>query len=460
MTSYSKIMKDKASSLTKQLFLLGTLSILGACGSTQPSNQQAVAVSNASSPTEARQSASSIDSQAVSMLIQISASLARKNQQPDVWRKDISNYESQKVARATSKYVDLSDRVHTISDANKCSTRHLRIIKQAMVYHPSSLPMLSVLLDCANQYDMVDAQNSIADSIVSISSELIGSSQNGFSDNTPLKVREVYEAEYLLDLAGIDLFDTEMVVEKDRILIMHHGIDSVTNQYSLTYADQTDFFISSIKATLSDSELTYFDDISSIIDIKKQALLSSQHYAVQIDSYRNMLFDGEYEELLETINTRQHDTPLALAFLAQAHMALGTFDAQVNVQDDLVYYAELGIPELQSVASQALLRMDVEGNVGIVSRAFMRTVDKIGLENASYLWVRTFLADSEFNLYLDLLAKQLDSNVVDAWKQSLTNFAGTRPLLSSSLRKRIKDFYTVLQAHQASDIAMQGTPQK
>jgi hypothetical protein len=173
-----------------------------------------------------------------------------------------------------------------------------------------------------------------------------------------------------------------------------------------------------------------------------------------------MLFDGEYGTLLETINTRQQDTPLALAFLAQAHMALGTFDAQISVQDDLVYYAQLGIPELQSVASQALLRIDVEGNVGIVSQAFMRTVDKIGLENASYLWVRTFLADSEFNLYLDLLAKQFDSNVVDAWKQSLTNFAGTRPQLSSSLRTRIKDFYTVLQSHQASDIAMQGTPQK
>jgi hypothetical protein len=453
-------MKDKASSLTKQLFLLGTLSILGACGSTQPSNQQAVTVINVSSPKEARQSVSSVDSQALNMLIQISGSLAKKNQQPDIWRKDISNYESHKVARATSKYVDLSERVYTISDANKCSTRHLRFIKQAMVYHPSSLPMLSVLLDCANQYDMVDAQTSIADSIVSISSELIGSSQNGFSDSTPLKVREVYEAEYLLDLAGIDLFDTEMVVEKDRILIMHHGIDSVTNQYSLTYADQTDFFISSIKATLSDSELTYFDDISSIIDIKKQALLSSQHYAVQIDSYRNMLFDGEYGTLLETINTRQQDTPLALAFLAQAHMALGTFDAQISVQDDLVYYAQLGIPELQSVASQALLRIDVEGNVGIVSQAFMRTVDKIGLENASYLWVRTFLADSEFNLYLDLLAKQFDSNVVDAWKQSLTNFAGTRPQLSSSLRTRIKDFYTVLQSHQASDIAMLGTQQQ
>ena len=458
MTSQSTILKNKASSLIKQLILIGTLASISACGSTQSSDKQA---DRNISPTKVlRTSAASSDPQALNMLLQISASLAQKNQQSDLWLKDINNYGSQKVARATSKYVDIVDRVHSVSEENKCSTRHLRIIKQAMTHHPSSLPVLSVLLECANQFDKTEAQAAIADSFAIISRELVKNGQTGFSQSAPLKVREVYEAEYLLDLAGIELFDTEMVVEKERILILHHGIDSVTSQYSLTYADQTDFFISSLKATLSDSELSYFDDISSIIDIKKQALLSSQHFAIQIDAYRNMLFDGNYKELIETINTRQQDTPIALALLAQAHMALGTFESQSTIQDDLVYYAELGIPELQSVASQALLRIDAEANVDIVKEAFMRTADKIGLENASFLWVRTLLADAQFNQYLNLLTRQLDSNVVDAWEQSLTNFASTRPLLTSSLRKRVKDFYNVLQAHQASDIAMQGTRDK
>ena len=463
MTSHSKITKSAASSLLKQIFLLGTLLTLGACGSTQPSEQAPASnapTSNKSAQKNVRQIESAIDPQVIAIMNQISNSLAKKNLQSGIWEQDISDYRSQKQVRATSKYVDLSDRVHTVSTENKCSSRQLRIVKQAMSYHPSSLPMLSVLLECANQYDLVNAQTSIADSIVLISNYLLENGQNGLTASTPIQVREVYEAEYLLDLAGIELFDTEMIVEKDRILILHHGLDSLTKDYSVTYADQTEFFISSIKATLSDSELSYFDDVSSIIDIKKQALLSSQHYAVQLDSYRNMLFEKQYEALIETINSRQHDTPIALAFLAQAHLALGTFDTQTSIQDDLVYYAELGIPDLQSVAGQVLLRMDAKNNVAIVAQAFRRTAEKIGLENASFLWVRTLLADAEFTLYLDVLASQLDQNALKAWETSLTNIASTHPQLTSSMRKRIKDFYNVLQAQQAGDIAMQGTMNK
>jgi hypothetical protein len=452
----------KTRSLIKISISILTLSLLAGCGSTSPSKGTNLSKNQAHTPNFTQQDILLFD-QAIEPLIAL-------NQSSENWADAIKVYSEQKNANATSKYVTYSSELHASSPSLRCNLRGITSIKNALAHHPSSIPVLSYALACAERYERKDQQELIAQSIGMIADELLKNSAIGDSKSSPMLVRELYEGEYILGLAGIEVYETEMLVEDDRLLILHHGIDQISNQYSLSFADQSDFFMHSFRSSMSKAGVKKTLPKSELVGIKQQTLLDGKHYSMVLWDIRQQLYSGEYLEVIKRIKENDYTTPSANAMLAQAYMASNSATGIKEIEDSLIYYANLGIPESQAVSAMMLLKMtDEKGtdfsekrrldgtealkDISLIVNSFKKSAAIIGLDNASLVWTRTLLGDEALGEYLHDIVSQLDANSIVGWQNALTYIQNSQKDRSIEFNKRIARFNTALSNADKESIA-------
>ena len=68
--------------------------------------------------------------------------------------------------------------------------------------------------------------------------------QNGIGDaqQTSIATRELYEAQFMLQWADIDVFDVELVPTKSKNFLLNHAVDEVEGRYSYFYSDISTYF--------------------------------------------------------------------------------------------------------------------------------------------------------------------------------------------------------------------------
>lgn len=453
-----------AKSTFQNLLLVCLLICISACGSTPTAKQP----SSVNTPALKANFASEEDIQLFQNTVD---KLSKYNDDPAQWDIEMLEYFEQTSADSATRYGKFSSHMYNTPSIDRCDRKAIVTIQNALHYHASSLPILSYALDCAERFERTDQQSVIASSIAIVGEKLIKMTGKGESLNNPISVRELYEGEYLLGLAGIEVFDTEILVENDRLIIVHHGIDKIVNRYSLSYADQSAFFIRSMTASLSKDELNELPYKTSFINLKKSALHRGKHYSMQLWNLRQKLYGGSYKQVIDQLAPKKLISPLRISLLAQAYMATNDTAGIKTIENELIHYANLGIPELQAVASMMLLKMNnpdgsdftrihldelttaAEQDFALVIDAFNKSEETIGLGNASLIWVRTLLSDDDLNSYAPFIASGLSANAVDAWKQTLDYLAANQEEEQVELNNRIEEFARILNAVEAKQLA-------
>lgn len=460
----------------KLIIAVSFILLLSACGSTSPQSKLKAETNRTFNAGNSDSGDASLED--MLLLQKTVGQLQTYNLEPGRWNDIISAYANQNSDGANSTYNNESAKLHNKESSQRCDRSSIIAIANALANHPSSIPVLSYALACAERLALSEQQVVIAQSIGIVSEQLVNETGNGSNRSTPLFVRELYEGAYLLDLAGIEVFETEMLVESERILILHHGIDQITNRYSLSFADQSSFFIQSISASMHAATNNLSTEAkletSVMIELKRKALQDAKHYSMQLWDLRQQLFAGDYQQIIEQLSKQNRRSPIAVSMLAHAYIATENMSGLKSIEDDIIRYAELGIPESQSVAAMMLLKMkepngtsyrktrswddtdsDVnqDADVTLVLQSFEQSVKFIGIENASLLWVRSFMGDPSVASYLPLIAEQLDTETLSAWQASVTYIAKSLDQRNIELNKRVNQFNRILNSASTNHIA-------
>ncbi|WP_412970938.1 hypothetical protein [Glaciecola sp. MF2-115] len=458
----------KTASLIKISIQVLALGLLGACGSTTPSGSPDLTKNSISS------NAASFTQQDIQLFDKTVQQLKELNQDRQKWATIIKAYSAQENLGATSRYVNYSTELHKTSVKQRCNRAGIINIRKALANHPSSIPVLSYALACAERFERSDQQAHIAQSIAIISEELLKQTARGDSRTTPILVRELYEGEFLLGLAGIEVYETEMIVENERLLILHHGIDQITSQYSISFADQSEFFMHSFNTSMSKAGLKKVLPKSELVNVKQQTLLTGDHYSMVLWDIRRQLYSGEYFKVIERIKENNYTTPSAYSMLAQAYMATNDSTGIPQIEDKLILYANLGIPESQAVSAMILLKMndehgndfsavrrlenkEAESDINLIVNSFKKNAAIIGLENASLVWTRTLLGDSSLGNYISELVSQLSPESIAGWQGALAYIQDSHNERSAEFNRRIELFNRALNSlENESIVSLQG----
>lgn len=392
--------------------------------------------------------------------------LDRHNSRKGNWDENINSYAQQTMAGANTRYLKFSSTLHNTLPDERCSSSSISTMQSALKNHPSSLPILAYALNCAERFELSEQQAVIANSIGIVAEKLLNAKGGGKgkSKSTPILVREMYEGEYLLGLAGIEIFETEMWLEKERLLILHHGIDQITNQYALIFADQSDFFFQSLSASFTKAGIEAMPKKDMLVSIKTKAMRDGGHFSMALWDLRQQLYAGNYDHVIEQIRTNNYNTPAAISMLVLSYLATGNDAGIAANENNIVLYAELGIPESQAIAAMLLMRMsdsaghrfdreltnttlsDVNQDVTLAIESFSKSVESLGVENASQLWVRTLLGDKSMKVYLPFIVSKLPAESRDYWSRALAYIAQSDYQQSDMLKQQLADFQRILSS--------------
>ncbi|MCO7223552.1 hypothetical protein [Pleionea sp. CnH1-48] len=230
-------------------------------------------------------------------------------------------------------YVKLVNQIHSVDVAKMCAPDNIRLYEDAYRINPSSLTAIAFMAECEN--DDSERESNLLDKLRYLMVSLL-QDNNGDSLEYPIEIRELFDAEILLEGANYRILDSVYVEHNKQVIMQYHVMDTETGEFEYRYFSLAKLLrqvYSGISGLLSQE---------NILKITKATYLKNRYphtlNAVAMDHVNN----GNLDKALSTINLYEEPTQISHILLSEIYLQKGENDNLDTLVDSLFEYSELG----------------------------------------------------------------------------------------------------------------------
>lgn len=346
----------------------------------------------------------------------------------------INAYHRSDVETVKMAYVQKINAIDGYSEDQHCSDAMMADVAEVLRLHPSSMVAHSINRGCATlrgEQALIDA----SDEAISIITEILLGNGIGDTQATSIATRELYEAQFMLQWADIDVFDVELVPTKSGNYLLNHAVDEVEGQYTYFYSDISRYF----KAYMySVTGFKYNDRM--LAQLFRTELVKSGDATSSLWRLRNAMYSGDYDYVINNVVDNLNVTPIQIFLLSQAHFNKNNMDEFDALADRVIDYTQVGVVDAEVFFALILLENDIE-QISATNTLLSEHIDQFGAESTVDFWLKVLLAQDDISPSQQQWLAQLPDNMQADLTQGITRWTDNYPIENAAMQARLNSIY-------------------
>ncbi|MDM7862202.1 hypothetical protein QTP81_16470 [Alteromonas sp. ASW11-36] len=335
-------------------------------------------------------------------------------------------------------YVQLINSVDQFPEEQYCSSEMLAVVAKALALHPTSIAAHSMNRGCGT---IIGSEALVAESEMAIAhiTELLLANGTGGTKATSIGTRELYEAQYMLQWADIEVFDVELVATKNKNYFLNHAVDTVNGGYTFFYSDIAKAFGTNM---YSITGYHYNDRLRA--SLLRMELLRSGEYSGVLYQLRDWLYRGDYQAVVDKVDNTDDISPVLVYLAAHAHFNLGNMDEFDILADRLIEYSQAGVTDAEIFLGLILLENNPD-ELAMMNDMFARHNEYHGVENSVDFWLRVMVAHQALSDMHRQWLSQLPSDSRNALADGIRRWLDQYPSDNNAMKQRLEDILLVAE---------------
>ena len=291
-------------------------------------------------------------------IIQQSSLIQGKNQSLNIdpnWVAKVNQHLQADVDSVHVPYREAITAIENLSVQASCSEHAHNLVDRALNLNISSIRARYLQMYCEKD---PQKKAQIKSDILAIAQVLL-STGSGESIASAIQIRELAEAYTLMSVLGWYVFDMELVVGKDeRIGYKLHALSYERDQFQYVYFDNHTL-LKKLYQSRTQEPLT--NRKASLITMR--SFMSEHESSALAFIARNLMHRKEYQELIDTIESRYDEQPLLSVLYAEALLKTGRNKEAAELLGHIDIKSAPGFVDglvLQAMATQVIAILDDE----------------------------------------------------------------------------------------------------
>ena len=353
------------------------------------------------------------------------------NSEQIAWLNKIKAFQIADVENVKTPYAAVVSELDEWPTDTYCSDEHIQTMRRGLLLNPSSIASLVLQNYCAEQNGDKAVFEQTSVDIANVADILLRTG-TGDTPEHAFVIRDLFEGQIILQWAGLDAFDMELVRLTQRTLLRIHTFDPQTNQYVPYYADNSDFILQNIRAIsgLHPSSQDLAKMLADgLLNVKAEPAINWQN--------KQWLRTNQSNKVMETFDQQAEHSAVATLIFAQALFNLGLHDELDNYLDTIITLSEQGFVDASAFVGQVLLSSQDELDTKDAANLFVVNADAIGTNETTRIWLEQFLSEPDPSPYFSALIRQLPENYYAYWHKLITRYSQQHPLTKGEIEAKL-----------------------